>query len=116
MDPLADLPVADQFEALLTREELRRARTDETLVVAVLDLDGLRDANSQHGAAAGTEMLRQCADALVRSLRTVDDVARTGLDEFSCCCTPPTPGAPPHGRAASRTPWRTRQRSTRPRP
>jgi diguanylate cyclase (GGDEF)-like protein len=83
MDPLADLPNADQFEELLTREELRRARTDETLVVAVLDLDGLREANSRHGAAAGTEMLRRCADVLVRSLRAVDDLARTGPDEFS---------------------------------
>ena len=83
MDPLADLPGADQFSALLTREELRRARTDETLVVAVLDLDGLREANSRHGAEAGTKMLRQCADALVRSLRSVDDLARTGPDEFS---------------------------------
>jgi diguanylate cyclase (GGDEF)-like protein len=83
MDPLSDLMSADQFQALLTREELRRARTDETLVVAVLDLDGLRDANSRHGAAAGTEMLRQCADALVRSLRSADDLARTGPDEFS---------------------------------
>ncbi len=83
MDPLSDLPGADQFEALLTREELRRGRTDETLVVAVLDLDGLREANKRHGAAAGTEMLRQCAEALVRSLRAVDDMARTGPDEFS---------------------------------
>ena len=83
MDPLADLPGPDQFSALLTREELRRARTDETLVVAVLDLDGLRDANPRHGAAAGTEMLRQCADTLARSLRAVDDLARTGPDEFS---------------------------------
>jgi diguanylate cyclase (GGDEF)-like protein len=83
MDPLADLPGAYEFEALLTREELRRARTDETLVVAVLDLDGLREANGRHGAEAGTEMLRQCADALVRSLRAVDDLARTGPDEFS---------------------------------
>jgi diguanylate cyclase (GGDEF)-like protein len=83
MDPLSDLPGAEQFEALLTREELRRGRTDETLVVAVLDLDGLREANKRHGAAAGTEMLRQCADVLARSLRAVDDVARTGPDEFS---------------------------------
>jgi diguanylate cyclase (GGDEF)-like protein len=83
MDPLADLPGTDQFSGLLTREELRRARTDETLVVAVLDLDGLRDANSRHGAEAGTEMLRQCADALVRSVRAVDDLARTWPDEFS---------------------------------
>jgi diguanylate cyclase (GGDEF)-like protein len=83
MDPLSDLPGAVQFEALLTREELRRGRTDETLVVAVLDLDGLREANQRHGAAAGTEMLRQCADTLARSLRAVDDLARTGPDEFS---------------------------------
>jgi diguanylate cyclase (GGDEF)-like protein len=83
MDPLSDLPGADQFEALLTREELRRSRTDETLVVAVLDVDGLREANSRHGAAAGTEMLRRCADALQRSLRAVDELARTGPDEFS---------------------------------
>jgi diguanylate cyclase (GGDEF)-like protein len=83
MDPLSDLPGADQFKALLTREELRRARTDETLVVAVLDLDGLSETNSRHGAAAGTEMLRKCADALVRSVRAVDDLARTGPDEFS---------------------------------
>jgi diguanylate cyclase (GGDEF)-like protein len=83
MDPLADLPGADEFEVLLTREELRRGRTDETLVVAVLDLDGLREANAKHGAAAGTEMLRQCADVLVKSLRSVDQLARTGPDEFS---------------------------------
>jgi diguanylate cyclase len=83
MDPLSDMAGVFEFEALLVREELRRARTDETLVVAVLDLDGLREANTRHGAEAGTEMLRQCADALVRSLRSVDDLARTGPDEFS---------------------------------
>jgi diguanylate cyclase (GGDEF)-like protein len=83
MDPLFDLAGADEFDALLTREELRRARTDETLAVAVLDVDGLREANARHGAAEGTEMLRHCADALHRSIRAVDEVARTGPDEFS---------------------------------
>jgi diguanylate cyclase (GGDEF)-like protein len=83
MDPLSDLTGAVEFEALLVREELRRARTGETLVVAVLDLDGLREANIRHGAAAGTEMLRRCVDALLRSIRAVDELARTGPDEFS---------------------------------
>jgi diguanylate cyclase (GGDEF)-like protein len=83
MDPLSDLSGPEQFEALLTREELRRARTGEILSVAVLDLDGLRAANARHGAAAGTEMLRRCADSLRRSLRAVDEFARTGSDEFS---------------------------------
>jgi diguanylate cyclase (GGDEF)-like protein len=83
MDPLTDLPGADEFSALLEREELRRGRTSESLAVAVLDLDGLRATNAKHGAAAGTDMLRRCADALRQSLRGVDEVARTGPDEFS---------------------------------
>jgi diguanylate cyclase (GGDEF)-like protein len=83
MDPLANLAGADDFAALLTREELRRARTGETLAVAVLDVDGMRAANARHGAAVGTEALRRCADSLQRSLRAVDELARTGADEFS---------------------------------
>jgi diguanylate cyclase (GGDEF)-like protein len=83
MDPLSDIDGTEQFEALLIREELRRARTGETLAVAVLDLDGMRDTNARHGAGAGTEMLRLCADSIQRSLRSVDALARTGSDEFS---------------------------------
>jgi diguanylate cyclase (GGDEF)-like protein len=83
MDPLSDLAGVEQFEALLSREELRRARTGETMAVAVLDLDGLQAANAMHGAAAGTEMLRRCAQSLRDSLRAVDEIARTGPDEFS---------------------------------
>ena len=41
MDALADLPGPDDFDALLAREELRRARTSELLAVAMVDLDGL---------------------------------------------------------------------------
>ena len=41
MDPLSDLPGAEEFAELLAREELRRGRTSESLAVAVLDLDGL---------------------------------------------------------------------------
>jgi diguanylate cyclase (GGDEF)-like protein len=83
MDPLEDLPDAEEFEALLAREELRRARTDEVLAVAVLDVDGLRAVNDRHGAATGTEILLRCVDALRLSLRSVDELSRTGPDEFS---------------------------------
>jgi diguanylate cyclase (GGDEF)-like protein len=82
MDPLA-LPDAHAFAALLAREELRRSRTGEELVIAVLDVDGLRSVNATHGAAAGTEVLRLCAEELRRSIRAVDELARTGPDEFS---------------------------------
>ena len=83
MDTLAELPDADDFQALLVREELRRARTGESLTVAMLDIDGLRRVNARHGAAAGTEILRLCATTLRSNLRAVDELARTGPDEFS---------------------------------
>jgi diguanylate cyclase (GGDEF)-like protein len=83
MDSLTDLLSPEAFVALLEREELRRSRTGEELAVAVLDVDGLRAANAAHGAAAGTEMLRVCVDALQLSVRAPDELARTGPDEFS---------------------------------
>jgi diguanylate cyclase (GGDEF)-like protein len=83
MDPLAELPDAESFESLLAREELRRARTGESLTVAMLDVDGLRWVNAQHGAGAGSEILRLCAATLRSTLRAVDELARTGPDEFS---------------------------------
>jgi diguanylate cyclase (GGDEF)-like protein len=83
MDPLAELPDADQFKDLLVREELRRARTGESLTIAMLDVDGLRRVNARHGAAAGTEVLRLCVTTLRSTLRAVDEIARTGPDEFS---------------------------------
>ena len=83
MDPLSDLPDAQSFDDLLAREELRRSRTGESLAVAVIDLDGIKAINARHGAAAGTDMLRRCAGAVRSAIRTVDQVARTGPDDFS---------------------------------
>ena len=83
MDPLANLPRVEDFDALLVREELRRGRTDEVLSIAVLDVDGLRNVNALLGASVGTEVLRICAAALRETARTVDVIARTGADEFS---------------------------------
>ncbi len=83
MDPLADLPGSEEFDALLAREELRRGRTGESLALAMVDVDGLRRVNRHHGAGAGTEVLRMCAATLRSTLRAVDEIARTGPDEFA---------------------------------
>ena len=83
MDPLSDLPGAEEFAQVLAREEVRRGRTSEALAVAVLDLDGLGSVNKRHGAAVGTTLLRTCAEVLSQTVRGVDEIARTGPDEFS---------------------------------
>jgi diguanylate cyclase (GGDEF)-like protein len=83
MDPLADLLSADSFDALIAREELRRGRTGEMLSVAMIDVDGVRRVNREHGAGAGSEMLRMCVTTMRQTLRAIDDVARVGPDEFA---------------------------------
>ena len=83
MDPLADLPGPEDFDALLAREELRRGRTGELLSVAMIDVDGLRRVNREQGAGAGSEVLRLCVTTLRSTLRAVDEIARVGPDEFA---------------------------------
>jgi len=83
MDPLAEVPGADEFQDLLAREELRRARTGEVMAVAMLDMDGLRAVNRHHGARAGSDALRLCVSTLRSTLRAIDEIARTGPDEFA---------------------------------
>ena len=69
---------------LLAREELRRGRTSESLAVAVLDLDGLGSVNKRHGAAVGYPAADAPAPRCCsQTVRGVDEIARTGPDEFS---------------------------------
>ena len=83
MDSLLELPGPLDFDAVVAREELRRSRTGELVAVAVLDLDGLREVNQLFGPPAGTDLLVGCVAALRASVRAVDQLARTGADEFS---------------------------------
>lgn len=83
MDTLTELPGREQFEALILREEMRRSRTGETLAVAVLDIDGVSDVTERHGDDAGGALILLCLEALKGTLRAVDEIARTGHDEFS---------------------------------
>ena len=114
IDPLIDLPTADDFHALLAREEPRRARTGETLTVAMLDVDGLRWVNAHHGAGTGSDVLRLCVATLRWSLRAVDELAARAQMSSEFCCTPPTRATQRSGPTASRTSCRpSRSRWTR---
>ena len=79
-DPVTGLPTRAQFISLL-RHELRQRRR-RSVVVAFIDLDGMKRVNDTHGHAQGDEVLRAIASACHESLRAGDSVARIGGDEF----------------------------------
>jgi len=82
-DPLTDLTNRRGWDQLLAREEQRCQRYGTLASVLVLDLDGLKGVNDQHGHGAGDALLRRTADVLRGAVRAADVVARLGGDEFA---------------------------------
>jgi diguanylate cyclase (GGDEF)-like protein len=68
----------------LARELDRASRGTHQLVVAFLDLDGLKSINDTLGHAAGDQVIRQMASVVRGHLRSYDFVVRWGGDEFLC--------------------------------
>ncbi|GMW06163.1 MAG: hypothetical protein AMXMBFR8_09600 [Nevskiales bacterium] len=67
----------------LVEEELRSADQRGTaLALLLVDVEGLKSANERYGHEAGNRALKALAQALQRSCRSVDLVARYGGDEF----------------------------------
>ena len=84
LDELTGVYRRGMGESLIHHELLRAARSGGPLVVAFIDVDGLKEVNDQEGYAAGDKLLRVVADALTSSLRPYDPVIRYGGDEFVC--------------------------------
>ena len=74
----------DRGLAELEREIGRARRGDGRLVLAFVDVDGLKAINDVHGHAAGDQLLRDVSLALRSGLRSYDLVVRYGGDEFLC--------------------------------
>lgn len=68
----------------LQREVDRARRTGQSLVLAFLDVDGLKAVNDAGGHAAGDRVLVRVAEALRTKLRPYDLIVRYGGDEFVC--------------------------------
>ena len=70
------------FNKAAGRELALASRTGYPLALALLDLDGFKGVNDEHGHAAGDRLLRDLARAWELSLRPGDLLARFGGDEF----------------------------------
>jgi diguanylate cyclase (GGDEF)-like protein len=71
-------------ELALTHEIERSRRFDRPLVLAIIDVDALKDVNDNQGHAAGDALLRDVPAAIISTLRSYDVTVRWGGDEFVC--------------------------------
>ncbi len=82
LDQLTGLANHRQLQDRLVQEVARSSRSGRPLGVLMIDLDGFKDVNDQHGHAAGDEVLREVGVSLRQAVRSHDLVARYGGDEF----------------------------------
>jgi len=66
----------------LAREVAACSQNGDSMAVIVMDLDGFKKANDEHGHLAGNRVLQNVAGQLKRCCRSTDVVARLGGDEF----------------------------------
>ncbi|MEO9102613.1 MAG: sensor domain-containing diguanylate cyclase [Burkholderiaceae bacterium] len=81
-DALSGLFNRRAWDRLLASEEERCRRHSHPAAVLVIDLDGLKFINDQHGHAAGDRLIERIGRALRAAAREIDIVARIGGDEF----------------------------------
>ena len=81
-DPLTGLHNRRYLEETMKRDISRAARSRESLVVAVIDVDRFKLINDNHGHAVGDGILLQLADVLLGHVRSSDLVCRVGGEEF----------------------------------
>lgn len=82
-DALTGLPNRHAFHARLRDEWRRSRRYGFPLSLLLVDVDGLKQVNDEHGHAAGDRVLCGVADAIRQTLRETDFGARWGGDEFA---------------------------------
>jgi diguanylate cyclase (GGDEF)-like protein/PAS domain S-box-containing protein len=82
-DPLTGLWNRRRFEEELHREVSRCKRYGQRSAVLMIDLDGFKKVNDNHGHQAGDELLKLVGGRVRAALRESDSVARIGGDEFA---------------------------------
>lgn len=82
-DALTGLVNRRSFEMALSREVDRVARSGESALLLMLDIDHFKAVNDSYGHAAGDLVLKAVAASLNQVVRPMDTVARVGGEEFA---------------------------------
>lgn len=81
-DPLTELLNRRGLERALSQTMALQARTDEPVVVVLIDCDCFKEINDRFGYPAGDAVLAEIAHRIRDCLRPTDVLARVGGDEF----------------------------------
>ncbi len=82
-DPLTGLANRRHFRALVDRAIETVARSGDSALLLLLDIDHFKAINDTHGHQAGDQVLRAVAACLTHCVRPMDTVARYGGEEFA---------------------------------
>ena len=82
-DPLTGLANRRHFKAVLERAIDVVARSGESALLLMLDIDHFKRINDTHGHLAGDQVLQAMAKCLSGCVRPMDTVARYGGEEFA---------------------------------
>lgn len=86
-DTLTGLANRKLFQERLGQEIARAGRSNSSVAVLFLDLDGFKDVNDSYGHETGDMVLCEVASRLKSSLREFDMASRLGGDEFTLFIT-----------------------------
>ena len=81
-DALTGLLNRRSFDSIL-EQRLAQRRPEETVAMVLLDLDGFKQINDNHGHEFGDQVLRLTAQRLLQVFREEDSLTRIGGDEFA---------------------------------
>jgi len=82
-DPLTGLANRRHFRAVLSREIEIVARSGNSALLLMLDIDHFKKINDAHGHLAGDKVLQAVARCIASCVRPQDTVARYGGEEFA---------------------------------
>jgi diguanylate cyclase (GGDEF)-like protein len=82
-DALTGLANRRYFASVLDREIDRVARSGESALLLMVDIDFFKRVNDTHGHPAGDAVIKVVAQRLLQCVRPMDTVARYGGEEFA---------------------------------
>jgi len=82
-DPLTGLANRRHFRSVLSREIDTVARSGESALLLMLDIDHFKKINDSYGHLAGDQVIQAIARCLATCVRPMDTVARYGGEEFA---------------------------------